>query len=68
MVKVKIISKKSTFVITTVYIDRDETVESLLYWVRVALSAYAGAFAQFQYEGSTYIVSVDEWLKYEKQI
>lgn len=60
MTDVKIVSKKSTFVIETVYIAKDETVESLLYWVHVALSAYTGAFAQFQYEGSTYIVSIDE--------
>lgn len=60
MTDVKIVSKKSTFVIETVYIAKDETVESLLYWVNVALAAYTGAFAQFQYEGSTYVVSIDE--------
>lgn len=59
MTEVKIVSKKSTFVIETVYISKDETVESLLYWVHVALAAYTGAFAQFQYEGSKYVVSID---------
>ena len=60
MTDVKIVSKKSNFVIETVYIAKDETVESLLYWVHVALAAYTGAFAQFQYEGSTYVVSIDK--------
>lgn len=60
MTDVKIVSKKSTFVVETVYIAKDETVESLLYWVHVVLSAYTGVFAQFQYEGSTYVVSIDE--------
>lgn len=60
MTNVKIVSKKSTFVIETVYIAKDETVETLLYWVNVALSAHTGVFAQFQYQGSTYVVSIDD--------
>ena len=60
MTDVKIVSKKSTFVIETVYIAKDETVESLLNWVHVVLAGYTGAFAQFQYEGSTYVVSIKE--------
>ena len=60
MTDVKIVSKKSTFVIETVYIAKDETVESLLNWVHVALAGYTGASAQFQYEGSTYVVSIKE--------
>lgn len=60
MTDVKIISKKSTFVVETVYIAKDETIESLIYWVHVALAAYTGVFAQFQYSGSTYVVSIDE--------
>lgn len=60
MTEVKIVSKKSTFVVEKVYIAKDETVEALLYWVHVALAAYSGVFAQFQYLGSTYVVSIDE--------
>lgn len=60
MTDVKIVSKKSTFVVETVYIAKDETIESLMYWVQVALAAYSGVFAQFQYSGSTYVVSIDE--------
>lgn len=60
MTEVKIVSKKSTFVVEKVYIAKDETVEALLYWVHVALAAYTGVFAQFQYGGSTYVVSIDE--------
>ena len=56
MTDVKIVSKKSTFVVETVNIAKDETIESLLYWVGVALSAYSAVFAQFQYQGSTYVV------------
>lgn len=60
MTEVKIVSKKSTYVVETVYIDKDETVETLMYWVNVALAAHSGVFAQFQYSGSTYVVSIDE--------
>lgn len=60
MTDVKIVSKKTTKVVETVYIAKDETVESLIYWVHVALAAHSGTFAQFQYSGSTYVVSIDE--------
>lgn len=60
MTEVKIVSKKSTFVVEKVYIAKDETIELLMYWVHVALAAYTGVFAQFQYSGSTYVVSIDE--------
>lgn len=60
MTEVKIISKKSTFVVEKVYIAKDETIESLMYWVHMALAAYSGVFAQFKYSGSTYVVSIDE--------
>lgn len=60
MVEVKIVSKKSTFIVEKVYIVKDETIETLMYWVHVALAAYTGVFAQFQYSGSTYVVSIDE--------
>lgn len=59
MTEVKIVSKKLTFVIETVYIDKDETVETLLYWVDIALSAHTGVYAIFQYQGSTYVVVND---------
>lgn len=60
MTEVKISTKKSQYVVEVLYIAKDETIEALLYWVHVSLSAYAGVFAQFQYEGSTYVVSIDE--------
>lgn len=60
MTEVKIVSKKSTFVVKKVYISKDEKIESLMHWVNVALAAYSGVFAQFQYSGSTYVVSIDE--------
>lgn len=60
MTEVKIVSKKTTFVIETLYVNEDETVDSLLYWVHVMLAVYSGAFAQFQYKGSTYVVSIKE--------
>lgn len=60
MTDVKIVSKKNKDIKELCHIVKDETVESLLYWVNVALSAHTGVFAQFQYQGSTYIVSVDE--------
>ena len=60
MTEVKIVSKKSTFIVEKVYIAKDETIEALMYCVHVALAAYTGVFAQFQYSGSTYVVSVDE--------
>lgn len=60
MTEVKIVSKKSTFVVEKVYIAKDEMIESLMYWVHVALAAYSEVFAQFQYSGSTYVVSIDE--------
>lgn len=60
MTEVKIVSKKSTFVVEKVYVAKDETIETLMYWVHVALAAYSGVFAQFQYSGSTYVVSIDD--------
>lgn len=60
MTKVKIITKSSQYVVETLYIAKDETIESLMYWINVSLAAYTGVFAQFQYSGSTYVVSIDE--------
>lgn len=60
MTDVKIVSKETKSVKEICHIVKDETVETLLYWVNVALSAHRGVFAQFQYQGSTYVVSIDE--------
>lgn len=60
MTEVKIVTKASQYVVETLYVAKNETIETLLYWVHVALSAYTGVFAQFQYGGSTYVVSIDE--------
>lgn len=60
MTNVKIVSKETKNVKMSCHIVKDETLETLLYWVNVALSAYTGVFAQFQYQGSTYVVSIDE--------
>ncbi|MBQ5657031.1 MAG: hypothetical protein IIV14_06360 [Bacteroidaceae bacterium] len=60
MTNVKIVSKETKNVKEFCHIVKDETVETLLYWVNVALSAHTGVFAQFQYQGSTYVVSIDE--------
>lgn len=60
MTEVKIVSKRSTFLVGKVYIAKDETIESLMYWVHIVMAPYSGVFAQFQYEGSTYVVSIDE--------
>lgn len=60
MTETRIVSKKTTKVVETVYIAKDETIESLIYWVHVALSARKGNFAQFQHSGSTYVVSIDD--------
>lgn len=60
MTQVKIVTKSSQYVVETLYIAKDETLESLLYWIHIGLSAYTGVFAQVQYEGSTYVISIDE--------
>ena len=60
MTEVKIVSKKSTLVVAKICIAKDETIETVMYWVHMALAAYTGVFAQFQYSGSTYVVSIDE--------
>lgn len=60
MTEAKIVTKSSQYVVETLYIAKDETIESLLYWIHVSLTAYTGVFAQFQYGGSTYVVSIDE--------
>lgn len=60
MTEAKIVTKSSQYVVETLYIAKDETIESLLFWINVSLAAYTGVFAQFQYEGSTYIISIDD--------
>lgn len=60
MTDVKIVSKETKSIKELCHIVKDETVETLLYWVHVVLSAHTGVFAQFQYQGSTYVVSIDE--------
>lgn len=60
MTEVKIVSKKSQSVVEIGWFAKDETIETLLYWVNVALSAHTGVFAQFKYQGSTYVVSIDD--------
>lgn len=60
MTEAKIITKSSQYVVDTLYIAKDETIESLMYWVHVSLASYTGVFAQFQYRGSTYVVSIEE--------
>lgn len=60
MTDIKIVSKETKSIKEMCRIVKDETVETLLYWVHVALSAHTGVFAQFQYQGSTYVVSIDE--------
>ena len=60
MTKVKIVSKKSKYIIDKFFIGEDGTYESLMYWVHMALANYTGVFAQFQYSGSTYVVSIDQ--------
>lgn len=60
MTEVKIVSKKSKYVIEKIYVAKDSSIDSLMYWVKMTLVNYYGVFAQFQYEGSTYVVSIDE--------
>lgn len=60
MTDVKIVSKETKDIKELCHIVKDETVEILLYWVNVALSAHTGVFAQFRYQGSIYVVSIDE--------
>lgn len=66
MTLVEIVSKSTQQVVDRMNFHKDETYETLLYWVKVALAADVEVYAQFVYKGSIYLVSIDEERQYEK--
>lgn len=53
----KIVSATPTAKKEKVKIAEDADLESLMYYVRLTLSAYTHACAKFEYKGSVYVVS-----------
>lgn len=60
MTLVKIVEKSTQCVANRMYFTKDETLETLLYWVKVALAGDAGVYAEFKYRDSLYLVEVEE--------
>lgn len=68
MTLVEIVSKSTMQVVDSMNLHEDETFETVLYWVKVAIAAGVDVYAQFVYRGSLYLVSNNEELLYGKQI
>lgn len=60
MTIVNFFDKSTASLVETMSFTKDETLEMLLYWVKVALAGSPSQFAEFQYESSLYMVEVDE--------
>lgn len=56
MTLVKIVKKSTQCVANRMYFTKDDTIETLLYWVKVALAGDTRVYAEFKYRDSLYLV------------